>query len=98
MSDCGVFSFQAEDGIRNISVTGVQTCALPICASSYEPPLWPGGGTNGSPLAMWNMNAAVTMVHKMPNAAIGVSKPRISARSEERRVGEECRCRRAPYH
>src|SRR3712207_914457 len=27
-----VFFFQAEDGIRDIGVTGVQTCALPICA------------------------------------------------------------------
>ena len=26
----GVFFFQAEDGIRDIGVTGVQTCALPI--------------------------------------------------------------------
>src|SRR6202049_1438408 len=26
-----IFFFQAEDGIRDISVTGVQTCALPIC-------------------------------------------------------------------
>src|SRR5260370_3324766 len=26
------FFFQAEDGIRDSSVTGVQTCALPICA------------------------------------------------------------------
>ena len=25
------FFFQAEDGIRNSPVTGVQTCALPIC-------------------------------------------------------------------
>ena len=25
-----VFFFQAEDGIRDIGVTGVQTCALPI--------------------------------------------------------------------
>src|SRR2546430_16789339 len=28
------FFFQAEDGIRDLTVTGVQTCALPICASS----------------------------------------------------------------
>src|SRR2546422_6385499 len=32
---CSVFSFvfffQAEDGIRDVAVTGVQTCALPIC-------------------------------------------------------------------
>src|SRR5215217_6618480 len=27
----GIFFFQAEDGIRDIGVTGVQTCALPIC-------------------------------------------------------------------
>src|SRR5690606_39413036 len=29
---CGCF-FQAEDGIRDFHVTGVQTCALPICES-----------------------------------------------------------------
>src|SRR5687768_17765116 len=26
------FFFQAEDGIRDVAVTGVQTCALPICS------------------------------------------------------------------
>src|SRR5438445_9663065 len=32
------FFFQAEDGIRDIGVTGVQTCALPICSSHrYRP-------------------------------------------------------------
>src|SRR3712207_9032671 len=31
------FFFQAEDGIRDIGVTGVQTCALPISASSWHP-------------------------------------------------------------
>src|ERR1019366_6418444 len=29
--DVGLCFFQAEDGIRDWSVTGVQTCALPIC-------------------------------------------------------------------
>src|SRR5476651_2848671 len=35
-----VFFFQAEDGIRDIGVTGVQTCALPIsiCSSSRSGP------------------------------------------------------------
>src|SRR6266478_10113892 len=28
---CFFFFFQAEDGIRDLTVTGVQTCALPIC-------------------------------------------------------------------
>src|SRR2546422_4539082 len=31
----GFFFFQAEDGIRDVAVTGVQTCALPI---SRQPP------------------------------------------------------------
>src|SRR5437764_10781257 len=35
------FFFQAEDGIRDTSVTGVQTCALPIWNSSFGPPLAP---------------------------------------------------------
>src|SRR5688572_32832749 len=31
------FFFQAEDGIRDLTVTGVQTCALPICVPSVPP-------------------------------------------------------------
>src|SRR5437762_8680437 len=40
------FFFQAEDGIRDTSVTGVQTCALPILVyiPAYET-VRPGGGT-----------------------------------------------------
>src|SRR3989440_6271804 len=30
VDSCRVFFFQAEDGIRDLIVTGVQTCALPI--------------------------------------------------------------------
>ena len=30
-----IFFFQAEDGIRDTSVTGVQTCALPISGTAY---------------------------------------------------------------
>ena len=30
------FFFQAEDGIRDYKVTGVQTCALPICSENGE--------------------------------------------------------------
>src|ERR1017187_10866989 len=39
------FFFQAEDGIRDTSVTGVQTCALPIYGSST------GGFSGNSPLS-----------------------------------------------
>src|SRR6267378_4506017 len=38
------FFFQAEDGIRGLYVTGVQTCALPICTRLL-------GGVNGTHLA-----------------------------------------------
>src|SRR5438034_10925710 len=31
------FFFQAEDGIRDHCVTGVQTCALPICCREHVP-------------------------------------------------------------
>ena len=52
-----VFFFQAEDGIRDVAVTGVQTCALPISfimdftwydtnsADSNKVYLWGNGGT-----------------------------------------------------
>src|SRR3712207_3491426 len=33
---CDCFFFQAEDGIRDIGVTGVQTCALPILQTSAD--------------------------------------------------------------
>src|SRR2546427_8535832 len=33
-----IFFFQAEDGIRDLTVTGVQTCALPICFITPESP------------------------------------------------------------
>src|SRR2546430_9028019 len=34
LSSCFFFFFQAEDGIRDLTVTGVQTCALPISQTS----------------------------------------------------------------
>src|SRR2546430_5698791 len=34
----GVFFFQAEDGIRDLTVTGVQTCALPISRARSDRP------------------------------------------------------------
>src|SRR6266545_6039070 len=44
------FFLQAEDGIRDKLVTGVQTCALPICLSrSYRGTRVPGGHQLGQP-------------------------------------------------
>src|SRR5690349_22855396 len=74
------FFFQAEDGIRDLYVTGVQTCALPISADDpryHCPTLKITGEFLAEP--------------KGPAAAL-------EARSEERRVGKECRSRWSPYH
>src|SRR5256884_1384340 len=35
------FFFQAEDGIRDVAVTGVQTCALPILTPCFRCSRWP---------------------------------------------------------
>src|SRR2546425_1702783 len=77
------FFFQAEDGIRDKLVTGVQTCALPI---SFNTSMWISWeGTTPPPgLSMRSTTALM----------LGLSRNR----SEERRVGKECRSRWSPYH
>src|SRR6267143_3315066 len=42
------FFFQAEDGIRDGTVTGVQTCALPICDGAEDAHTAPGDGEGGA--------------------------------------------------
>src|SRR2546430_6788730 len=42
------FFFQAEDGIRYLTVTGVQTCALPICSTRAWPPCGPPCAGSGN--------------------------------------------------
>src|SRR5438105_12768521 len=86
------FFFQAEDGIRDPLVTGVQTCALPI----YE--LAP------------HLDRALRTIAPTPvvyspadfspwfaGAAAAAEKVGLR-RSEERRVGKECRSRWSPDH
>src|SRR5690606_41100637 len=53
-----VFFFQAEDGIRDFHVTGVQTCALPISPGWAVMTAHPGGRavTVGKSLAEASMN------------------------------------------
>src|SRR2546429_3193899 len=49
-----VFFFQAEDGIRDVAVTGVQTCALPISPPGRLtgwPACSPGAGSRAAPTA-----------------------------------------------
>src|SRR5258708_15707849 len=84
------FFFQAEDGIRDDLVTGVQTCALPISLNHA-----------------WRFDATASRRHSLSpetksylerlerDVAITVT---FNDRSEERRVGKECRSRWSPYH
>src|SRR5260221_2415066 len=103
-SSIASFFFQAEDGIRDHCVTGVQTCALPISVHRLV----------GVPQALEEFVVAriqpqsllklgerqirpVSAQMLQPPLMTGCSTS-VIARSEERRVGKECRSRWSPYH
>src|SRR5256885_11030364 len=103
-SVCGcVFFFQAEDGIRDYKVTGVQTCALPILRLRHRDP-GPRAGGGGAVAA--RLSRARLVGRRGRRAAPGrvmLDAARIRAdfpllRSGERRGGEEWRARWAPRH
>src|SRR5690606_41043080 len=87
---CFVFSFffQAEDGIRDFHVTGVQTCALPIYGRRvYDPgPAGLSGRSNARDIVGNLSSKPHTYKRAGHRKMAGKSK-----RSEERRVGKECR-------
>src|SRR5690348_17793647 len=94
------FFFQAEDGIRDGRVTGVQTCALPIWARLHRQAAeWAEAAFAEQP-----SEAAPFLADHFEHggdSARAVRYLRVAAntaRSEERRVGKECRSRWAPYH
>src|SRR5438270_9955510 len=87
LSSVLVLFFQAEDGIRDLTVTGVQTCALPIFT------LVDAGDGAGT----WNVSlepqSATTGARVDFPSTITVPPGGDALRSEERRVGKECRSR-----
>src|SRR5206468_7913516 len=97
---CFFFFFQAEDGIRDLIVTGVQTCALPIWPRPPARPgrrgdsgPWPclggrgGGGSHDGPGLVESGPGDL----RRPHAVLRLRPPRLlRGRSEERRVGKEC--------
>src|SRR5690606_41127195 len=95
------FFFQAEDGIRDFHVTGVQTYALPICQRRVAGKL-PDRSTRtlpGRPCRAAEPFAAVLLfvqpVQRRGSDRTGRWRGRNAGvggdRSEERRVGKECR-------
>src|SRR5256886_3932103 len=94
------FFFQAEDGIRDLTVTGVQTCALPIFVSDDVVV----DLSRAHDEARYVLPRRARVVDDRLEEAFGeISKGRggllqAQERSEERRVGKECRSRWSPYH
>src|SRR5689334_24836785 len=88
----GDFFFQAEDGIRDGTVTGVQTCALPIYLLEIQ-----------KELVEEKQKEILDSIHyaKRIQFALLASDSLLNThlpehfvlRSEERRVGKECRSR-----
>src|SRR5207253_6862500 len=94
------FFFQAEDGIRDGHVTGVQTCALPIFVAqaagmklslAQQVPILltlmlTSKGAAGVPRAGLVVLSGTLTTFGLPMEGVAVV-----LRSEERRVGKECR-------
>src|SRR2546430_12538092 len=95
-----LFFFQAEDGIRDLTVTGVQTCALPIYDGEavYHSPETHDNAAMKLLVETGKLtaeNLALMLIRKHDwHDYEGVKY----LRSEERRVGKECRSRWSPYH
>src|SRR5207249_9396909 len=96
-----VFFFQAEDGIRDRNVTGVQTCALPILEAKRQGvPLHVALGGTGDRVAVgadFGVQDSLDILMKKIDEAIAQGFPRIKLkfrRSEGRRVGKEWKSRR----
>src|SRR2546430_4008066 len=96
-----VFFFQAEDGIRDLTVTGVQTCALPIyfideTKVAHLRRLLPPRG-NAIEIGAGSGRLLIRLGRERPYRLFALDYAPY-ARSEERRVGKECRSRWSPYH
>src|SRR3989440_3691954 len=95
------FFFQAEDGIRDLIVTGVQTCALPIWRPGPRAIVTAALRTRLGrvrELAGTVAEAFEARVREHEEQWLSPLAVRSYERSEERRVGKECRSRWSPYH
>src|SRR5256885_3233773 len=95
------FFFQAEDGIRDYKVTGVQTCALPILVGpgarlAFAVAALAALCVLGSVVFSATANGIATFMVLGCGLFAGLLGQ--IGRSEERRVGKECRSRWSPYH
>src|SRR5438067_3768454 len=106
MDSCTYCFFHAEDGIRDRNVTGVQTCALPILLQRWEEADRALAAVKTSPRGPL-MRALFRIIENRPEPALEslraiptirqTAVPWLAYRSEERRVGKECRSRWLAY-
>src|SRR2546425_6414500 len=104
---CFFFFFQEEHGIRDKLVTGFQTCALPISPSPRRSSVSASSAMSTTPLstprALLEPVASEGGVVDIAELAETLERRGdlllvvALLRSEERRVGKECRSRWAPY-
>src|SRR4051794_41544924 len=88
-NQCYIFFFQAEDGIRDGRVTGVQTCALPISNRAQPASVAVAAAEAGWARLVRNRPAPVELLDAVLAYLV---------RSEERRVGKEGRSRWSSYN
>src|SRR5256885_8391167 len=96
------FFFQAEDGIRDYKVTGVQTCALPISQTPRRHDATLHDVDRRAFLRLGVAAGAGALAAACGWDGGSLVRPGLwsisRVRSEERRVGKECRSRWSPYH
>src|SRR5437763_12883504 len=90
-----LFFFQAEDGIRDTSMTGVQTCALPISNSDAAPVADLTVADfevldDGRPVAIQSVRFLGASQYSGDATLAPIRTHDDEERSEERRVGKEC--------
>src|SRR5206468_11018314 len=86
------FFFQAEDGIRDLIVTGVQTCALPIWATKSSEVQREVTGRMEDFVAL-----GIRLQHPVLDPVVHHLHVVPGADRKSRRVGKECRCRWWPH-
>src|SRR5256885_10492388 len=92
MTHRSFFFFQAEDGIRDYKVTGVQTCALPISVSTPPTPLARSHGHQAQMTSRaayrLRVEAAAVVRDAQDRSAVAPGQGHLHVRSEERRCRE----------
>src|SRR5690606_40513782 len=89
--ECSLFFFQAEDGIRDFHVTGVQTCALPISELAQVLSAFERCQSDAAPILVTVTGPPGIGKSRLRREVL--SRASVQARSEERRVGKGCRSR-----